>query len=324
MIPLFDMHADIIMDLARHTEGEHSRRQRFLEHVSRMQKGRIGGAVLVDCRMAGESADTSHLQTFIDIVQHLCREQSIGAYIIAGSPAMLRQAFLSKTWVGVVCYEGLTAARGNLEWISRLYHEAMLRVASLTHNDDNWLGAGALGAEPTKGLTEKGREAVAMMNILGILIDMAHAGPGTRRDILECSTRPVMLSHTSSASVYDNGRNLTDEEVRHIADHGGVIGCMTSPAALAALSDREHHSLDRYLEHLRHLLDAAGEDHVGLGLHFCEYLYSSEEYPPVSGLEDASRAYAIIDGLKHFGISERVIEKIAWKNFMRVFSEACW
>lgn len=323
MIPLFDLHADILMDLARHAEDEHSRMARFLGHVSRMKKGMIGGAVLVDCRMAGESADPSHLETFINIVQEVCNGQGEGGYRIADSPTALQQAFLSKTWVGVICYEGLTAACGNLQWITRLYNDAYLRVATLTHNDDNWLGAGALGENRTKGLTEKGREAVAMMNRLGILIDMAHAGPETRRDILKWSAKPVVLSHTSSAFVFNNGRNLADEEMRLIADHGGVIGCMTSPAALATLTDREHHSLERYLEHLYHMLNTAGEDHVGLGLHFCEFLYTPEEYPPVRGLEDATKAHAIIDGLKQLGISKRVIEKIAWKNFMRVFSEAC-
>ena len=97
---------------------------------------------------------------------------------------------------------------------------------------------------------------------------------------------------------------------------------MTSPAALAPLADRAHHSLERYMQHLTHMIGAAGVDHVGLGLHFCEYLYTREEYPLVDGLEDASRAQVIVDALLAAGYSQADVEKIAWRNFARVFTEA--
>jgi membrane dipeptidase len=323
MIPIIDIHADILMDIARHAEDEEEYVPRFLHHVARMKRGGVGGAVIVDCRMAGEPADPSHLETFISIVKKLRNAQGCGHYRLAASSKELADSFLSGTWTGLVCLEGLTAAGGRVEWISRLYREALLRIAALTHNDDNQFGGGALGSDPSKGLTQIGREAVVLMNQLGILIDMAHAGPITRREILECSTRPVMLSHTSSAYIYNNGRNLSDQEMRLIADHGGLVGCMTSPAALADIGDRAHHTIERYMEHLLHMLDAAGEDHVALGLHFCEYLYTREEYPPVRGLEDASRAQGILEALQQRGVPAAVIEKIAWRNFMRVFSEAC-
>jgi membrane dipeptidase len=217
-----------------------------------------------------------------------------------------------------VGYEGLNPARGDLSWIERLHREAYVRIAALTHNDDNPFGSGALGT--AGGLTELGRAAVSKMNELGILIDMAHASRQTRRDILASSARPVMLSHTSAKAVYDNGRNLDDLEMRAIAEKGGLLGCMTSPAALAPLEDRPNHSLERYMAHLAHMLDAAGVEHVGLGMHFCEYLYTPEQYPPVRGLEDASKAQAILDALATLGYSQGDIEKIAYRNFRRVFA----
>lgn len=117
------------------------------------------------------------------------------------------------------------------------------------------------------------------------------------------------------------GRHLKRIKAGGIA--GAVlIGCMTSPAALAPLADRAHHSLERYMQHLTHMISAAGVDHVGLGLHFCEYLYTREEYPLISGLEDALRAQAIVQSLISAGYSESEVEKIAWRNFARVFEEA--
>ena len=327
MIPIIDMHADVLMDLARNsaTNGpskENSLIEKFSNHVARMRKGRISAAVVVDCRMAGESAGEEHLQMFIDIVQMLKHHEG-AEYQFVRNASELEKAMQSGLWAGIACFEGLTATGGNLKWLQQLYDQAEMRIASLTHNYDNMFGGGALGQDKSLGLTSLGREAVSTMNELGILIDMAHASPVTRRDIIEHSNKPVMLSHTSSKSVYDNGRNLSDSEMKLIAEHGGLIGCMTSPAALADIKDFKHHSLQRYMEHLLHMINVAGEDHVGLGLHFCEYLYTEEEYPPVTGLEDASVAYRIIDELFYAGLSERVIEKIAWRNFMNIFSEAC-
>jgi len=364
MVPILDMHADVFMDLVRRHESRNpgklknpagetapggARDHAELEerHLGRIKSGGIVGAVLIDCRMAGESAGPEHLEQFVATVR---RELAAAGnrLIHVKSAADLERALNTKTFAAIVGYEGLNPTKGDLTWIARLYDEAGLRVAVLTHNDDNEYGGGALGSQggpqgrscapgvpggapdvrvvapgaQTLGLTEKGRQAVALMNELGILIDMAHAGQRTRADILAASSRPVMLSHTSAKAVYDNGRNLSDQEMRAIADSGGLLGCMTSPAALAPMTDRSHHSLERYMRHLRHMIGAAGAEHVGLGLHFCEYLYSREEYPLVDGLEDASRTQAIIGALLAAGYSEEVVEKIAWRNFARVFGEA--
>lgn len=355
MIPIFDMHADVFMDLVRRHEAHNAQKAGNVakahnaieragtpddcaelegRHLKRIKAGGIAGAVLIDCRMAGETAEPEHLERFIATVR---REFSAAgnSLVHIKTAADIDRAFSSGSFAAIVGYEGLSPTKGDLGWIRRLYDEAGLRVAILTHNDDNPFGGGALGTRggalgtrggalgtPTLGLTEKGFQAVALMNELGILIDMSHAGKATRRDILAASTRPVMLSHTSAKAVYDNGRNLSDEEMRAIADSGGILGCMTSPAALAPMTDRAHHNLERYMQHLTHMIGAAGVDHVGLGLHFCEYLYTREEYPLVSGLEDASRAQAIVQSLVKAGYSENEVEKIAWRNFARVFEEA--
>lgn len=343
MIPIFDMHADVFMDLVRRYEARNAQKagnvikthnvynnEKVLDdyteleerHLKRIRAGGIAGAVLIDCRMAGETAEPEHLEQFIETVRLEVAAAS-NNLVHVKTATDIDRALSSGTFAAIVGYEGLGPTKGDLGWIRRLYDEAGLRVAILTHNDDNPFGGGALGTQtPALGLTEKGLQAVARMNELGILIDMSHAGKTTRRDILAASTRPVMLSHTSATAIYDNGRNLSDEEMRAIADAGGLIGCMTSPAALAPLADRAHHSLERYMQHLTHMISAAGVDHVGLGLHFCEYLYTREEYPLISGLEDASRAQAIVQGLSKAGYSESDVEKIASKNFVRVFAEA--
>ncbi|MHB0898479.1 MAG: dipeptidase [Spirochaetales bacterium] len=376
MVPIFDLHADVFMDLVRRAEARNAENcdaalcdidELETRHLERIKAGGIFGAVFTDCRMAGETAEPVHLERFIATVRRelaaagAAEGAATGAgkgaeapsrreaspdggagrgqrrpaapeatprFIHARSAADIGRALSEGAFAAIVGYEGLSATKGDLGWIHRLYEEAGLRLAVLTHNDDNPFGGGALGVRgslPTQealGLTEKGREAVTLMNELGILIDMSHAGKAMRRDILRTSTRPVMLSHTSAKAVYDNGRNLSDEELRAIANSGGLVGCMTSPAALAPMSERGNHNLERYIEHLKRMIAAAGIDHVGLGLHFCEYLYTPEDYPPVAGLEDASKAQAIPEALLAAGFSEDEVEKIAWKNFARTFAQA--
>ena len=183
-----------------------------------MKAGGIFGAILTDCRMAGEKAEPVHLERFIATVKRELSAAGTGReaaptggagrglrraaapeipprLIQAKTAADIGRALSDGAFAAIVGYEGLTATKGDLGWIRRLYEEAGLRVAVLTHNDDNVFGGGALGArgglplEEALGLTEKGREAVALMNELGILIDMSHAGKATRRDILRASTR---------------------------------------------------------------------------------------------------------------------------------------
>jgi membrane dipeptidase len=313
-MPIFDLHADVFMDLVRRCNSSPELESR---HLLRMKRGNIFGAVLLNCRMAGETAEPADFERFIEKVRKELNAAG-DSILLVDKSSDIERALSEMRFAVIIGYEGLNPAGGDASWIGRLYKEAGLRVATLTHNDDNPFGHGALGLQG--GLSEIGRQAVSTMNDLGILIDMAHASRTTRAEILDCSKRPVMLSHTSAAALYDTGRNLSDAEMKVIANRGGLIGCMTSPAALAPLDDVAHRDIGRYIEHLTHMIRIAGVDHVGLGMHFCEYLYSEAEYPPVRGLEDASCAKAILQALEVKGYSDSDIEKIAWKNFVRVFA----
>jgi len=255
MVPILDMHADVFMDLVRRREArnaasfvgdEKSRNAQknlgapddFFEleerHLNRIKSGGIVGAVLIDCRMAGEAAEPEHLEQFIVTVR---RELAAAGdrLIHVKSATDLDRALAAGRFAAIVGYEGLNPTKGDLSWIRRLYDEAGLRVAVLTHNDDNEYGGGALGARggarstsgaygvlsggaigsPTLGLTEKGCQAVALMNELGILIDMAHAGPKTRRDILALRPSCDALPHFRQGSLRQWPQSLRRGNARH-------------------------------------------------------------------------------------------------------------
>ena len=120
---------------------------------------------------------------------------------------------------------------------------------------------------------------------------------------------------------YDNGRNYSDDQLRAVAREGGCVGCMTSAAALADKDDRKNHSLERYIQHLEHMLEVLGEDHLVLGLHYTEYLYPGPDFLDTRGLEDASRTGNIIGALRRRGWPEETIGKVAWGNVFRLFRD---
>ena len=139
-----------------------------------------------------------------------------------------------------------------------------LRVAQLTYNRRNFLGDGCLEPEDG-GLSGLGREAVALMNELGIAIDLSHVGQRTSVEAAQASTRPVLATHANARAVTPALRNKSDDAIRAIADSGGVIGvsiygpmCWDGDAA-------RHPGLDDFERHLDHIVALVGADHVGLG-----------------------------------------------------------
>ena len=140
-------------------------------------------------------------------------------------------------------------------------HALGVRALQLTYNHQNLLGAGCR-ERGDNGLTELGREAIARMNAIGMLVDTSHANMRTMRGAVAASTRPTIVSHTACVAVHPHIRNTTDENLRAVADGGGVIGiCQIRPF----LTDQKRNNLAAYFEHLDHAVQVAGVEHVCIG-----------------------------------------------------------
>jgi membrane dipeptidase len=146
--------------------------------------------------------------------------------------------------------------------ISRVdtFHRLGIRVIQLTYNRRNLLGDGCL--EPANaGLSGFGRAAVARMNGVGILVDLSHCGRQTTLDGIEASSKPVSVTHSGCAALSDSPRNKSDEQLRKLADKGGVVGIYLMPYLRAAGQP----TADDVLAHIEHAIKVCGEDHVGIG-----------------------------------------------------------
>lgn len=205
--------------------------------------------------------------------------------------------------------EGMEPLGQDLELLS-VFYRLGLRSAMLTWNYRNSF---ASGVNESGGLSRLGRRAVTVMEQLGIIVDVSHLNDEGFWDVIDVAQRPVIASHSNARALYNHPRNLTDDQIRAIADTGGVIGINGYFTA-----DLDRASLKTCIEHLEYILDLAGEDHVGLGPDF--NLYLGGAYQGTPGLEDAGKIPEITRELVARGYSETVINKILGNNFYRVLT----
>lgn len=153
--------------------------------------------------------------------------------------------------------EGLHPLEGKLENVQALFDRGY-RVMGLQHFFDNELG-GSLHGTSNTGLSPFGREVVAELDRLDIIIDVAHSSVASVNDVLGLTRRPVILSHTGMRGVCDSHRNVPDETMLRIANSGGLIGIGYWETAICGTSP------GNIVEHIRYAIDLLGVEHVSLG-----------------------------------------------------------
>lgn len=211
-----------------------------------------------------------------------------------------------------------------------------VRSSQITYNYQNWAGAGCNEANGS-GLTEFGRELVEKMNDTGMLIDLSHASMRTMADTIAASAAPVIVSHSCCKALWEHNRNTTDENIRAIAEKGGLFGVTQMRPFMTHQIDNAVHV---YYEHIEHAIKVAGIDHVCIGSDRDhrrltlteEYLaelkaeeganFIREEWPLYfEELNGPRRMETIWDGLAKRGMSEGHLEKLFGLNVQRLYEE---
>lgn len=196
--------------------------------------------------------------------------------------------------------EGAHALEGDVSRVEELRRAGVVFIG-LVHLTDNEVGGSSSGSD--RGLTELGRELVAAMNQARVHVDLAHASVRTFGEALAATTLPPIVSHAGVRAVHDSWRNLSDEQIRAVAQKGGVIGVMLAPPAL------EQPSLEEAMEHLAHVVAIGGEDTAALGSDFDGYVD-----PPI----DAGGLPRLTELMLRRGWSEERIRKVLGENVLRV------
>ena len=216
------------------------------------------------------------------------------------------------------------------------FYDLGVRSSQITYNYQNWAGAGCK-ERVGSGLTSFGHELVETMNEAGMLIDLSHANMQTMADAIRASKAPVVVSHTACMTVYENVRNTTDENLRLLAEHGGVVGiCQIRPFITSAREGAFEH----YLDHIEHAIDVAGIEHVCIGSDrdhrivemSDEYIaelkaeegdnFNESDWPLyMEGLNGPRRMEVVWEGLAKRGLSDSDLEKVMGGNIYRLYSE---
>lgn len=230
--------------------------------------------------------------------------KSKGVLMLATNRDELAQALDKGAIAAILATEGAHPLEGDLANLERL-RAAGYRVLGLQHFFDNELG-GSLHGLSGAGLSEFGRNAVARALVDGMIIDVAHSSEAVVRDVLEISSRPLLVSHTGVRGHCDSPRNIPDSLLREIAEHGGLIGigfwdgavCATGAEAIAAA--------------IESAVSLVGAEHVALGSDF-----DGTTTTPF----DAAHIAILTDALLRRGMAPETIRLVMGENEIRFFLE---
>jgi membrane dipeptidase len=162
------------------------------------------------------------------------------------------------------------------------------------------------------GLTPFGMEVLKTENEMGIITDLSHSNDKAFYDVIEHTTRPPIMSHTAAFSLCHQYRCLTDDQIKALAERGGVMGIVVLPGYID--DDPKKATIDRVVDHILYVADLVGIDTVGFGSD-----YDGFNDPPI--VPDVSQLVLLTQAMLARGLTEEEIQKFWGGNFLRVFRE---
>ena len=319
--------------------------------LDRLRTGGVGAqfwSVYVPSRLQGDSAVAATLEQ-IDCVYALV-DRYRDRLRLARTADEVRAARADGRIASLMGAEGGHSIANSLATL-RALHSLGVRYMTLTHNDNTPWADSATDEPKHNGLTAFGEAVVREMNRLGMLVDLSHVSPDTMRDALRVTRSPVIFSHSSSRAVCDHVRNIPDDVLEQLPANGGVamatfVPMFVLPEAAewgnGLNAEFERRGIDRFstapeakalteayeadhprpiataatvADHLDHMREVAGVDHIGLGGD-----YDGVPFTP-AGLEDVSAYPNLLAELLHRGWSAADLAKLTWGNAVRVLGD---
>lgn len=200
---------------------------------------------------------------------------------------------------------------GSLENL-HMFHKRGVRFITLTWNHPNEIGFPHGEEHGMKGLTPFGFELLEEMNRLGMLPDVSHLSEGGFWDVAKASATPFMATHSNCRALKDHTRNLTDEQIRALANKGGVMGISVVKNFLKEGADEGR--IEAMVAHIKHAHKVGGLDVLAIGTDFDGTALNSE----LTSIADLNK---LEPQLRAAGYSDEELEKIYWKNALRVIGD---
>lgn len=317
---ILDSHCDTPMFFSNNSQENAemfgTRSDKVLVNLPKMKEGRLDASIMVAYLPQGErtpeaykavTAQTNRLLTQIEEIVEVNKDR-VGLAETAKDILQLKAQGKKAILRGI---ENGYAIGKDLSLLEHFKRRGIVYM-TLCHNGDNDICDSARGNAEHGGLSPFGREVVAEMNRLGILVDMSHAAESSFYDALELSKVPIVCSHSSARALCDHPRNLTDDQMRALAKHNGVAQTTVYQGFLRKEGEA---SIIDAVEHLCHAAKIMGVEHVGLGTDF-------DGDGGVPGLADASEVINFTCHLLRRHFSEEDIRLIMGGNFLRAI-EIC-
>ena len=319
--PLIDGHNDLAWAIRELADYDLSRADISRHHpptltdLPRLKAGGVGAqfwSVFVPTTLPGPEAVVATLEQ-IDFVHKLAATYPEDT-AVARTADDVERIFGSGRLASLLGAEGGHCIAGSLG-VLRMFYDLGVRYLTLTHSESVGWADSATDAEQAGGLSEFGREVVAEMNRLGMLVDLSHTSVATMRAAIEASAAPPIFSHSSARAIVDHPRNVPDDVLASLADAGGV--CMVTfvpgfvsagPEGTATLAD--------VVAHVEHVRTVAGVEHVGIGGDYD----GCGDMP--AGLADVSCYPALFEELATRGWSDAELAALAGGNLLRALREA--
>ncbi len=324
----------------------------LMTDIPRLRKGGLGAqfwSVYVPVTLKGADAVQATLEQ-IDVVHRLAAiyPDTFALALTADDVTRIHKSGKIASMIGV---EGGHSINNSLA-VLRLFYESGARYMTITHSDNNDWADSATAAPQHAGLTNFGKAVIAEMNRLGMLVDLSHVSPETMNDALDVTAAPVIFSHSSTRALTNHARNVPDEVLRRLPQNGGVVmvtfvpGFVSEPvraygaertaveaklkelnqgqpakvkdelAAWDAAHPKVHATLNDVADHIEHVMQIAGEDHVGIGGDFDGITSTPQNLDSVA---DYPKLFA---ELLRRGHSEEQLRKLAGLNVLRVMKQA--
>lgn len=302
MIPVFDLHADLAEAIRPSFTGSGSVLKK--DWMPLMKQGGIAWSAAAS--FFDGSQNWEEMQECVRMVRRDI-EQS-GARLILSGDELKDEPDEETAFLMTV--EGMCGIHENPEEKIKWLYEQGNRIGSLAWNDQNDLATGAMG-DPARGLTEAGKRVIRKMNDLHMIIDVSHANEKTFWDILDESTVPVIATHSNAKKLCGVERNLTNQQIRALAQKGGLIGMNACEMFIS--DDPAKRSAENLAAHARWIADIAGVQAVACGFDFGAYYGADESH----NLLSPEQTQNFIEGNRKEGFNEEEIKDIAYRNVLR-------
>lgn len=251
-------------------------------------------------------------------IGHLMWMERTGTVSICRSVADIRAAMAAGRIAAILHFEGAEAIGTDLDAL-HVWHSAGLRSLGPVWSRPTIFGHGVPfrfpGTPDTgEGLTPAGIGLIRECSRLKIMVDLSHLNEKGFDDVAAISDAPLVATHSNAHAVTPSTRNLTDRQLRQIAESGGMVGLNYATVFLDPKGrQKSFKGWDPILRHADHLLSILGEDHLGLGSDF-----DGATVP--SAIGDVAGNPRLLEAFRAHGFGEELVEKIAWKNWLSVLA----